>query len=44
MIQAAGIGYAVSNARSEVKAEADRITENDHNHGAIAEIIWKMGS
>ena len=42
MIQAAGIGYAVSNAREEVKAEADRITENDHNHGAIAEIIWKM--
>ncbi|MCR4590809.1 MAG: HAD family hydrolase [Lachnospiraceae bacterium] len=39
MIEAAGTGYAVSNAREEVKAAADRVTINDHNNGAIAEII-----
>lgn len=42
MIEAAGTGYAVSNARDEVKAAADRVTENDHNNGAIAEIIEEM--
>ncbi len=39
MIEAAGTGYAVKNAREEVKASADRVTEADNNHGAIAEIL-----
>ena len=42
MIEAAGTGYAVANAREEVKAAADRVTENDHNNGAIAEIIYEI--
>ncbi len=39
MIEAAGTGYAVINAREEVKAAADRITRHDNDNGAIAEII-----
>ncbi len=39
MIKAAGIGYAVKNAREEVKTAADRIAASDNNNGAIAEII-----
>ena len=42
MIQAAGIGCAVANARPDVKAIADYVTENDNNHGAIHEIIEKF--
>lgn len=42
MIEAAGTGYAVSNARDEVKAAADRVTVNDNNNGAIAEIIYEI--
>ncbi len=42
MIEAAGTGYAVENARDEVKAIADKITKNDHNNGAIAEIIAEI--
>ncbi len=42
MIEAAGTGYAVSNARDEVKSVADRVTVNDNDHGAIAEIIEKI--
>lgn len=42
MIEEAGTGYAVSNAREEVKAVADRVTENDNDHAAIAEIIYEM--
>ncbi len=42
MIQAAGIGCAVANARPDVKTIADYVTENDNNHGAICEIIKKF--
>jgi len=42
MIEAAGTGYAVSNARDEVKRVADRVTVNDNDHGAIAEIIKEI--
>ncbi|MEG0963241.1 MAG: HAD-IIB family hydrolase, partial [Lachnospiraceae bacterium] len=42
MIKAAGIGVAVSNAHKDVIAFADYVTENDNNHGAIAEIIKKF--
>ncbi|MBR1876476.1 MAG: HAD family phosphatase [Lachnospiraceae bacterium] len=39
MLKCAGTGCAVNNAVDEVKAVADHITENDNNHGAVAEII-----
>ena len=39
MIRAAGIGCAMSNADKMLKAEADYITENDNNHGGVAEIL-----
>ena len=42
MIEAAGTGVAVANAREELKSVADFITENDNNHGAIAEVIHKF--
>lgn len=42
MIETAGTGFAVQNAREEVKAAADRITENDNDHAAIAEIIQDL--
>ena len=42
MIEAAGTGVAVANAREELKAIADYITEKDNNHGAIAEVINKF--
>ncbi len=41
MIKAAGIGYAVSNARDEVKAIADRVTVSNEEH-AIAAIISEL--
>ena len=41
MIEAAGKGYAVSNARPEVKETADFVTKADNNNGAIAEIIYE---
>ncbi|MBQ3774407.1 MAG: HAD hydrolase family protein, partial [Pseudobutyrivibrio sp.] len=42
MIESAGIGVAVANARDELKSVADFVTENDNNHGAIAEVIHKF--
>lgn len=39
MIQAAGVGCAVQNARESVKKVADYVTKADHNHGAVAEVI-----
>ena len=42
MIQMAGIGCAVANARPDVKAVADYVTKHDNNHGAIREIIEKF--
>lgn len=41
MIKHAGIGVAMINGKDTVKAVADVITENDNNHGAIAEVIEK---
>lgn len=41
MIEAAGKGYAVSNARPEVKEAANFVTKADNNNGAIAEIIYE---
>lgn len=42
MIQAAGIGCAVANAREEIKAAADYVTERDNNHSAVAEIVERF--
>ena len=42
MIKSAGIGCAVANARPEVKAAANYVTERDNNQAAIAEIIKKF--
>lgn len=42
MIRSAGVGIAVSNALEEVKQAADYITENDNEHNAIAEVIYKL--
>ncbi len=42
MIETAGTGFAVKNARKEVKDIADRVTLNDNDHGAIAEIIREI--
>ena len=41
MLQAAHIGIAVKNAVWELKDVADYVTEHDHNHDAIAEVIEK---
>lgn len=42
MVQAAGVGVAVANARDELKAVADYITVLDNNNGAVAEAINKF--
>lgn len=42
MIKTAQIGIAVKNAIEDVKKEADYITENDHDHGAVAEVIERF--
>ena len=42
MIEVAGIGVAMANAREELKAVADYVTVNDNNHGGIAEVIDKF--
>ena len=42
MIRKAGTGIAVANSVDEAKLAADYVTENDNEHGAIAEIIEKM--
>ena len=39
MLQAAGTGIAMQNASPAVKAAADRVTQRDNNHDAIAEVI-----
>ncbi|MBR4719150.1 MAG: Cof-type HAD-IIB family hydrolase [Lachnospiraceae bacterium] len=39
MIEAAGLGIAMSNATANTKAAADHITVNDNNHSGICEII-----
>lgn len=42
MIEYAGIGCAVANAPDGVKEIADFITDNDNNHDAVAEVIYKF--
>ena len=42
MILAAGTGCAVANADEALKAAADYVTENDNDHGAIAEILHRF--
>ncbi|WP_298768017.1 HAD family hydrolase [uncultured Fibrobacter sp.] len=42
MIEAAGIGVAMSNASLVTKNAADYVTRVDNNHGGIAEIIEKF--
>ncbi|SKC05449.1 hypothetical protein SAMN06296386_11617 [Lachnospiraceae bacterium] len=41
LLEAAGLGVAMANARDNVKTAADAVTEHDNNHGGIAEIIYK---
>lgn len=42
MLEAAGVGAAMSNAAPEVKAAADYITTRDNNHGGVAEIVERF--
>lgn len=42
MLQAAGTGVAMRNATAEVKAAADYVTERDHNHDGVAEVIERF--
>lgn len=42
MVEVAGVGVAMANARDELKAVADYVTENDNNHAGIAEVINKF--
>lgn len=42
MIQAAGTGIAMQNAKEEVKAAADIITEKDNNHDGLAEVLLRL--
>lgn len=39
MLQGAGVGVAVASALDSVKAAADLVTQADHNHDAMAEVI-----
>ncbi len=39
MIRSAGIGCAMKNADEALKEQADYVTENDNNHGGVAEIL-----
>ena len=42
MVQVAGVGVAMANAREELKAVADYVTENDNNNAGVAEVIYKF--
>ncbi len=42
MIEAAGIGCAMSNATDDVKQVADYVTEKDNNNSGVAEIIERF--
>lgn len=42
MIEAAGLGVAVYNARDSIKKYANYVTEKDNNNGAIGEVIEKF--
>lgn len=42
MIRAAGLGVGVQNTIEEMKSQCNYITEADHNHGAVAEVIRRF--
>lgn len=42
MIQFAGLGVAMANAQSKLKAVANYVTEHDNDHDGIAEVIEKF--
>lgn len=42
MIEMAGVGAAVQNADIKLKEKADYVTENDHENGAVAEVIERF--
>ena len=42
MIQAAGLGIGVANAVAGIRPDCKFITERDHNHDAISEVIEKF--
>lgn len=42
MIECAGLGVAVKNAREYIKGHAGYVTEKDNNNGAIGEVIEKF--
>ena len=42
MILEAGIGCAMINADEALKAKADYVTQNDNNHGGVAEILHRF--
>lgn len=42
MLEAAGIGVAVANARETTRSVADYVTERDNNRGAVAEAIRRF--
>lgn len=42
MVQLAGMGVCVQNGRESVKRAATYITQQDHNHHAVAEVIYKF--
>lgn len=44
MIEAAGLGVAVANARSEVKEAADVVTERSAAEGAVSEVVARFFS
>jgi hydroxymethylpyrimidine pyrophosphatase-like HAD family hydrolase len=39
MIQKAGLGIAVANARDEVKAAANYVTSKDNDNDALSEVV-----
>lgn len=42
MIEAAGLGCAMANAKENVKAAADFITQKDNNHDGICELLDRL--
>lgn len=42
MLNAAGIGIAMSNGVNSAKAAADMCTDSDNNHGGVGEMIMKL--
>ena len=42
MIENVGMGVAVKNGVDEIKKCSNYVTENDNNHNAVAEVIYKF--